>query len=391
VKRAPGLVVALFTLVASAPAWAAPLAESGGRPLVRLILPAGTAPPPGLLRGELEAVGFTVDQRAGGEGEDAAIGVARKDGVFAVVIADPSGDRALAEVIVLGTTSPLFQRTTIDLGATRDLDEGETIHVQGTLSVRVAELLRTAATNAARTGAAVSAPRAAASASRGTDEGRGSPPPLLGPARAAPPPSLATAAAETPTPSRATPAAKTPVISAPPVVREIGLDFEVGLAAGRSLEAGAGAVGPRLRFTWTSPSGWLVGASTTGLTFGGEVGGASGQATVVQTVGLFELGYRGRRFAGRFSPEASVRLGTQHTLTRGRAVPGYHGVWDGGFVLAAGTGVAMAVRLAERVDLAVDATAFRLLPRPVVILDDVVVGRAQAISYFVCVSARLRL
>ena len=82
--------------------------------MARLILPAGTAPPPGLLRGELEAVGFAVDQRAGGEGEDAAIAVARKDGVFAVVIADPSGERALAEVIVLGTTSPLFRRTTID-------------------------------------------------------------------------------------------------------------------------------------------------------------------------------------------------------------------------------------------------------------------------------------
>jgi hypothetical protein len=390
VKRAPGLVAALVTLVAGAPAWARPPAESGARPLVRLILPAGTAPPPGLLRGELEAVGFAVDQRPGGDGEDAAIGMARKDGVFAVVIANPSGERALAEVIVLGTTSPLFHRTTIDLGATRDLDEGETMHVQGTLSVRVAELLRTAATNAARRDAALSAPRAAASASHGTDERGASPPPLLGPVRAAPPPSLATPAAETPTPSPATPAAKTPVISAPPV-REIGLDFELGLAAGRSLEAGAGAIGPRLRFTWTSPSGWLVGASTTGLTFGGEVGGPSGQAKVVQTVGLFELGYRGRRFAGRFSPEASVRLGTQHTLTHGRPVPGYHGVWDGGFVFAAGTGLAIAARLAERVDLAVDATALRLLPRPVVILDDVVVGRAQAIAYFVCVSARLRL
>ena len=174
-------------------------------------------------------------------------------------------------------------------------------------------------------------------------------------------------------------------------MREIGLDVELGLAAGRSLEAGAGAVGPRLRFTWTAPLGWLVGASATGLTFGGQVEGASGVATVVQTVGLFELGYRRRPFAGRFSPEASLRLGTQHALTRGRATPGYHGVWDGGFVLAAGAGVAIAARFAKRVDLAVDATAFRLLPRPVVILDDVVAGRAQALSYFVCVSARLRL
>ena len=182
-KRGPALVAALVTLVAAAPAWARPLAESGARPLVRLILPCRDGFP-GLLRGELEAVGFAVDQRADGEGEDAAVGVARKEGVFAVVTADPSGERALAQVIVPGTTSSLITapRSTSVPRATST--RASRCTSRGPSPVRVAELLRTAATNAARADAAVSAPRAVSSASHGTDE-RGEPArtALLGPAQ----------------------------------------------------------------------------------------------------------------------------------------------------------------------------------------------------------------
>jgi hypothetical protein len=393
---AAGRSAALWLAQGAAPAGAA---DSPVR--VRLVAPAVAAAQPvlALLRAELAAGGYLVDERPGAPGAR-RLDLLRGGGAFAAVIPDPAGRRAAAVVLVQAARGGPPRRHDIDLGPLAKLPESERLRRLTALAVRVSEVLQAHATARADSPGAVDEDDPLAPPPPGPAD-RGAPPaaalaaapaaPEATPGRAAAvaDPGRATASADPVSvasstvggTARADPASDTAVSAAGAGTRSAaapearsaratsgGVRLQAGLTAGRAVTGVGSAVGSWLALSLKTRRGTFAQVSAAGPSFARALPAPAGSVRLWGTLALLELGFE-QSSSGRLSGFVAASAGVQHMLIRDRSAPGLAGTGGSWLSPAAGVSLGVGLRLAPSLYAIVSLRAHHLFLRPEIRVD----------------------
>jgi hypothetical protein len=391
--------------------------EAVRAPRVRLLVPtlADLTELAVLLRGELTAAGFRVEERAVPAGPLTAwLTEARRDGVMAVVALDPAPARAhvwlltRAQEAAAPATAPALSAPVIlsEPGPAGRAGEAAASRARTTLAVRIAERLRAAlvavpgvgsggTTRSSGVGDAGTSPRtpismavASATSPRAAEAGAATQAPV--PGGLFPSPSLASLARPLPSlefgtlegsraPREGAPAAKPPAPRAQrgEVADGRRLRLEGVFFAGRGLHPDAAALGVELALARGLGTHGLVRLGLTERSSPREFSAPAGTARPFETALLATVGLAPRLGRSeRLVPELALGLGVQHTLLLGQGAAGFDGHSAGSVAAVLTARAGLRVALGRRTALLVAARLYRVLPQPVVVLDDVTASRA---------------
>ncbi len=306
---------------------------------VDLLAPTVAAAEPGLalLRAELSAGGFSVEERpAPGPPTPGWLDGLREAGAFATVVPDPEGARAAALVLVYGSGATDSRRHAIDLGDLAPLSEAEALRRLTALAVRVSEVLQAHAREHA----------------------------------SAPPPAAPTA------------------VPAPPPPGDVRL--QAGLTAGGAVTGVGSAVGPSLALSGHDRQRRLLRLSLVGPSLARAVRAPAGALRVWGSQALLELGYEPTA-AGRVAAVIAAGAGVQHVLASPLPGPVFPRRLENAVAPLVGLSVGLALRLSAGLSAVGSLRIQGLVTRPGVWIDGVRVARAPRLLNLASVGLQLNL